>query len=403
MNHDAFLQSVDGQEKFLLNTFEEFGSKGQALEVILPNIESAKIKEGNTIIEKYRDFLPFETIFKCSLGEGKTPLLLASSGLNDFLSHDHIYLKNETVNPTWSFKDRGSWAAVQLAKNFNEKVIATVSTGNMGNSTAAFAIKNGLKAVIIVPQQASLEKIKAACLHGAEIIRVKTNNYSDMKSSLAKWAAKNEFRLSSGNNAIRVEGYKITAFEIFEQMNHTVPEYIAVPTSACGHIRGIFKGFKELKEAGITDKLPKMVIVQAEGNAPLVNALKKGINKPDIVDKPQTIASAITTGNPLGGEEIINKAKQYDWLYTSVSEEKILEGLKIFAQEGHYVEPSTATLAYGIQQLIQEEKIKSSDKVVMILTGSGLKDSSHIPLDESRIENTDDNDLKKSLEKFTNI
>ena len=181
-----------------------------------------------------------------------------------------------------------------------------------------------------------------------------------------------------------------------------MPDYIAIPTSACGHIRGVFKGFVELKKAGYIETLPKMIIVQASGNAPLVNALEKGMNKPDIVDKPNTIASAITTGNPLGGEEIIEKAFKHNWLFEKVSEEEILEGQKLLAQEGIFVEPSAATLPYAIKKLIDADKIHKNESVVMVLTGGGLKDHNNIKIDFSSIIKANDDVLEKTLLKLTN-
>lgn len=369
-----YLRTVDGKETLDFNSLQEFGSKGQALEVYMPWIPAVQIKPGASVIQRFSNFFPFEKIYgEVSLGEGETPLLPATEGLKELIGIQQLFLKNETVNPTWSFKDRGTWAALQMAKNEGETVSATVSTGNMGNSTAAYCARSGIEAMIIVPHYTSMNKIKAASLHGAKILKVQTNNYSDMKAMLALEAPKAGIRVTSGNNPIRVEGYKLTAFEIYEQFGGQVPDYIAIPTSACGHIRGVFKGFFELKQAGLIMKLPKMVILQAENNAPLVNALKEGKPYPLTVEKPDTIASAITTGNPLGGEEIIAKANLHNWLYESVSEEEIIEGQKELAKAGFYVETATATVVYGLKKLAS--KIKETETVVAILTGSGLKDT----------------------------
>jgi threonine synthase len=115
---------------------------------------------------------------------------------------------------------------------------------------------------------------------------------------------------------------------MFEQMENKVPDYIAVPTSACGNVRGLFKGYRELKQAGITDKLPKMIVVQAKNNSPIVTAIKQGKDQVVPFSNFHTVAEAITTGNPTGGDEIIHKAKRYNWLAESVTEEEILVSQK---------------------------------------------------------------------------
>jgi len=402
MKRAAQIITVDRSEYLSIDSLSEFGSKNQATEVELYNIEKARILSGNTIQERFKHFFHFEIKEELSLGEGYSPLIKSRGAIAKLLHHNSIYLKNETTNPTWSFKDKGSWAMSHHTLALGEKLMATVSTGNMGNSTAAYASRAGFESLVIVPSYASMDKIKAASIAGANILSVNTNNFSNMKKWLADWAPKNNLRLSSGNNPIRVEGYKLTAFNLFEQFNGNLPDYIAIPTSACGHIRGVFKGFVELKKAGYIETLPKMIIVQASGNAPLVNALEKGMNKPDIVDKPNTIASAITTGNPLGGEEIIEKAFKHNWLFEKVSEEEILEGQKLLAQEGIFVEPSAATLPYAIKKLIDADKIHKNESVVMVLTGGGLKDHNNIKIDFSSIIKANDDVLEKTLLKLTN-
>lgn len=232
----------------------------------------------------------------------------------------------------------------------------------------------------------------AMSIHGANVIKVQAPDYSEMKKHILAMAKDLNLRVVSGNGPIRIEGYKLTAFELYEQLHGTIPDYIAVPTSACGHIRGIFKGFRELKEAGYTDKLPKMIIVQAKNNAPIVRALEEG--KPDVVpfENVHTIAEAITSGNPMGGREIIDKANRYGWLAQSVSEEEIKEAQQKFAQSGFFVEPASATTLGAVKKLREQQKIDPQDHVVMMLTGSGLKDFSvfkhynfpteHVPLEE---------------------
>ncbi len=355
---------------------DEFSPDGESLEVFIPNVKKAIIREGSTICERFSDFLPFSFMDKTvSLGEGNTPLSDAGEGLIEFTGIEGLMLKNETQNPTWSFKDRGSLMCIAMSKEMGESITATVSTGNMGCSIAAYGAKSGVKVVVFVPGFTPQEKTRQMLIHGAEVIKITGSDYSVMKKSLLNLAKDLDLRVVSGNGPIRVEGYKLTAFEMFEQMNGDVPDYIAVPTSACGHIRGIFKGYKELMLAGIIDRLPRMIIVQAANNSPIVSALQQGKREVIPFSDFHTIAEAITTGNPMGGDEIIDKAYKYDWLFESVTESEIEQSQKLLAKSGYFVESASATSLYAVKKLRDRGLIKRCDKVVLMLTGCGLKDS----------------------------
>lgn len=376
MNNKTKLISTLTNQEYPFERIEEFAENGESLEVKIGGIEKVKIREGKYLWERFSDFLPFSKIDESiSLGEGNTALVKADKKLLDFVGLDNLYLKNETQNPTWSFKDRGSLACIAMAKEMNESVTATISTGNMGNSISAFGAKAGIKVIVFVPEFTPKEKVMAMGIHGATVMKIIAPDYSEMKKKVLSLAKKMNLRIVSGNGPIRVEGYKMTSFEMFEQMEQKVPDYIAIPTSACGHIRGIFKGYRELKEAGITDKLPKMIVVQAHNNSPIVSAIKQGKKQVIPFSNFHTVAEAITTGNPMGGDEIIDKANKYDWLAEDVTEEEIIESQKRLAESGYFVEPASATSLYAIKKLNDTGKIKKDATVVMVLTGSGLKDA----------------------------
>jgi len=255
-----------------------------------------------------------------------------------------------------------------------EKVTATISTGNMGNSLSAYGARAGLNVLVFVPAFTPVEKILAMNVHGATVLKVGAPDYSLMKNTVLGLAKEFLLRIVSGNGPIRAEGYKLTAFEMFEQMNKTVPDFIAVPTSACGHIRGIFKGYRELFEAGFIDRLPKMIVVQAANNSPIVSAIKQGKNHIIPFANFKTIAEAITSGNPPGGDEIVQKAHLYGWPAEDVTEEEIIESQRMFARAGFFVEPATATSLWAVKKLRCQGKIDLNQTVVIMLTGSGLKD-----------------------------
>ena len=263
-----------------------------------------------------------------------------------------------------------------MVKKMDENVTATISSGNMGHSIAAYGARAGIKVIVFIPEFAPEEKIQLMLLHGARVIKVKADDYSMMKNHVLSLAEKLRLRIVSGNGPIRVEGYKLTAFEMFEQLKQEVPDYIAVPTSACGHIGDIFKGHRELHQAGIIKKFPKMIIVQAENNSPIVTTVKQGKDYIVPFAHFHTIAKAITSGNPMGGDEMIHKTRKYHCLAESVTEEEILLSQQKFGEAGYFVEPATATTLYAVKKLADSKQIEDEAKVVLVLAGTGLKDLS---------------------------
>ena len=368
------LTSTLTQQTFPFTHLEEFTSNGESLEVQIPGIEKAKIRAGKHPWERFRDFIPFENMNPhASLGEGNTPLIDGGK-LKEFTGIQGLLLKNETVNPTWSFKDRGSLFCVWMAESMGETITATISTGNMGNSIAAYGARAGLKVIVFCPHFTPSEKLAAMSVHGAKIIKITASDYSEMKSKVLELSSQLNLRIVSGNGPIRVEGYKMTAFELYEQMEGKVPDYIAIPSSACGHIRGVFKGYRELFAAGYIEKLPKIIVVQARNNSPLVSAIKQGKDAVIPYSNFHTIAEAITSGNPQGGNEIVLKAKEYGWLAENAAEDEIMFGQKWLAQSGFFVEPATATSLYALVKLREQGKIQAHETVIMMLTGAGFKD-----------------------------
>jgi threonine synthase len=368
------VSTISGNE-YPFERIEEFSENGESLEVRLCGIEKARVRSGSHLWERFADWMPFDRMdADLSLGEGGTPLMRAGGRLRDIAGVRNLLLKNETQNPTWSFKDRGSLTCLFLARELGEETVATISTGNMGHSVAAYAANAGLRAVVFLPPFTPQEKVMAMAMHGACVFKVAAPDYARMKNAVLGLAGRLKLRIVSGNGPIRVEGYKLTAFEMFEQMGGKVPDFIAVPTSACGHIRGIFKGYRELQTAGLTDRVPRMIVVQARNNSPLVIAIKQGLDHVVPFTDFHTVAEAITSGNPPGGGEILDKARRYDWLAEDVTEKEILESQREFARAGFFVEPSTATSLLAVRKLVDTGRIGPDASVVMMLTGSGLKD-----------------------------
>jgi threonine synthase len=379
---------------------EEFADNGEALEVAIAGIERARPRPGRHLWERFAEFLPFKAMTTAaSLGEGNTSLVDAGGRLKSFADLNRLLLKNETQNPTWSFKDRGSLACIFMAQEMGERTTATISTGNMGHSIAAYGARSGIKALVFVPEFAPREKLMAMTMHGATVIRIRAPDYAVMKKAVLGLAKELKLRIVSGNGPIRAEGYKLTAFELFEQLQGEAPGYIAVPTSACGHIRGLFKGFRELLAAGLIRRLPRMIVVQAANNSPIVSAIKEGAKHVIPFSNFHTVAEAITTGNPMGGDEIIAKAYAHGWLAEDAAEAEILEAQRVFAEAGWFVEPATATVLCAVRKLRVAGRIGTDDSVVLMLTGAGLKDLDALKHQPYKVIESNLDDVRRDLER----
>ncbi|NJE11404.1 threonine synthase [Thermococcus sp. MAR1] len=317
---------------------------------------------GRSVWERFWDFWPVEPTLEFSLGEGDTPLV--KSKLGEELGVK-LYLKNETINPTWSFKDRGTFLAMSHALKAGYKTVGTVSTGNMAASVSAYASRFGLKAKILVSQSASDEKLKAISVYGGEVIRV-LGDYGRLYFESLAIGEKLGVYFINSDNPFRIEGYKGIAFEIAEELT---PDYVLIPTSSGGLFRGIAKGFIELHESGLIDTVPALIAVQAEGCSPMCTAFSEGKARIERFENPKTIAKAIANPYPPSGNAVLKLLKEFGWKCVSVSDDEILEAQKKLAKEGLFVQPASAT---GIAAL-KKMNLPEGAKVVSILTGSGLK------------------------------
>ncbi len=392
------LRSTLSGTEYPFDRLEEFADNGESLEVSIPGIDKARARPGALIWERFAEFMPFGGAHpELSLGEGATPLLDAGGLLKTFTGVENLLLKNETVNPTWSFKDRGSIACSIMAAERGESVTATISTGNMGQSMAAYGARAGLDVIVFLPDFAPRGKILAMAVHGATVVRVGGADYADMKTIVLGLASRFGLRIVSGNGPIRVEGYKMEAFELFEALKGEVPDFIVVPTSACGHIRGIFKGYRELLGAGLVRRLPRMVVVQAAVNSPVASATKNGSRKIEPFRNFSTVAEALGSGNPPGGGEILAKAIEFGWLAEGVGEAEILESQLLYAKAGLFVEPGSATTLAALKSLRASGAIGGRDRVVIVLTGSGMKDIDVVQRHETNILDCGLEDLERKV------
>ena len=324
------------------------------------------------MLERYSDFFPGLSLTDDpGLGEGLTPLI-RDDALAAELGVAGIFLKNETVNPTWSFKDRGTATGLIRAKARGFEKIGTVSTGNMAVSVAAYGAKAAMKTVVLVSSSLAEEKVGPIAIYGPCLIKV-DGDYSQMYDVSLEIGKKQGIAFINSDTDTRVEGYRTIAYEVCEQCNFDVPDYVVVPTSAGGQFRGIFQGFLDFYQCGKIDRLPVMIAAQAAGCAPIAAAFEKGEDKVSRFPNPSTIAHAIENPFPPSGNEVLRLLKSRGGFSATGTDAEILAAQKRLGSAGLFVQPASALTVAVVKKLALSGKIKAASRVVCVLSGSGLK------------------------------
>lgn len=317
------------------------------------------------VIAEYRDRLPVSSATPIvSLCEGGTPLVHAET-ISKMLNND-VWLKYEGANPTGSFKDRGMTMAISKAAEAGSKAVICASTGNTSASAAAYATKAGMKPVVLVPQgKIAMGKLAQAIAHGAKLLQV-DGNFDDCLNLARELSDKYPVALVNSVNPFRIEGQKTASFEIIDALGFA-PDLHVLPVGNAGNITAYWKGYQEYFNDGISKQLPQMWGFQAAGAAPIV------LNK--LVANPETIATAIRIGNPASWKEAVAARDGSGGLIDSVSDEEILSAYRLVAgKEGIFVEPSSAAGIAGLIKKQSEGKLPTGKKIVITVTGNGLKD-----------------------------
>jgi len=313
---------------------------------------------------RYAKFFPYvkesETV---TLGEGWTPLVRFS---------ENVYFKLENLNPTGSFKDRGSTVLISAIHKHVKAYggfVSEDSSGNAGASIAAYAARAGIKAKIYVPENVSGPKLSQIMFYGAEVVKV-----SGTRSRVAEEAQKQEkgkFYIGHILHPIFRDGIRSLAYEIAEQLNWKAPERVYLPVSAGTLLLGVIGGFKHLAERGVIDNMPKIVACQTKQVSPLYHRYKGLPYHPP--EKIVSIADALVSTNPPLLELMVKSLRQVDGDAVMVEEEEILQSFKELAGMGFYVEPSSAVAYAAYQKQLQKDAVTRNEKTVIILTGTGLK------------------------------
>ena len=321
------------------------------------------------VIDEYRNRLPVSSKTPVvSLREGGTPLV-AACVLSEMLDNE-IWLKVEGANPTGSFKDRGMTMAISKAAEDGAKAVICASTGNTSASAAAYATKAGMIPVVLIPQgKIAMGKLAQAIAHGSRLIQV-DGNFDDCLNLARELSQEYPVALVNSVNPYRIDGQKTASFEVVDFLGDA-PDLHVLPVGNAGNITAYWKGYREYYSDKVSSKLPSMWGFQAAGAAPLVLGHR--------VDNPETLATAIRIGNPASWDQAIEARDSSGGLIDSVTDEEILQAYRLVAaKEGVFVEPSSAAGIAGLIKKQSEGKLPKGKKIVITVTGNGLKDVGHI-------------------------
>jgi len=322
---------------------------------------------------RYRELLPIrDGIGLPSLVVGGTPLS-AAPALARHIGVRQLYLKDEGRNATASLKDRASAVGVVKAREQRKKTIACASTGNAASSCAGMAAAMGMRSVIFVPERAPEPKITQLLIFGATVLRVR-GSYEDAfqlcQQACERWGW---YSRNSGLNPYLVEGKKTGGLEIGEQLGWKAPDWVAVSVVDGCTVAGVWKGFWELQQLGLTDRVPRMLGVQAEGAAPIKACFDSG--EPLQPVEPRSIADSIAVGVPRNWRKAVAAIRKSQGAMVTVTDDAILDAMRYTGRlAGVFAEPAAAAAMAGLERAAHAKIVGRGASVVVLITGNGLKD-----------------------------
>jgi len=325
---------------------------------------------------RYAELLPIvDKSNIVSIGAGMTPLLKADK-LGKQLGLNKLYIKNDTVNPTFSFKDRPAGIAVSKAKEFGLSAVGCASTGNLASATAAHAAKGGFPCYVFAPSDIEHAKITQALSYGAKYIAV-DGTYDDSNRIAAQIGDSKGIGIVNINmRSYYVEGSKTLAFEVAEQLGWQVPDQLIIPVGSGAMLNAICKGFEELQHVSLLDDVSDMHMIAAQphGCAPIVDAFKKNSNEIIPVENPDTVAKSLAIGDPGDGRYVLKRLQQYNGLAEESNNKEILDAILLLAKtEGIFTEPAGGVAVAVLKKLVEDGKIDKNDNTICYVTGNGLK------------------------------
>ncbi len=315
-----------------------------------------------------------------SLNAGLTPLQHADK-LGGKLGLKSLYVKNDSVNPTFSFKDRPAGVAVSRAKETKLKAVGCASTGNLASATAAHAAKAGLPCYIFAPSDIEHVKIAQALSYGAEFVAV-DGTYDDANRIASIIGDSKGIGIVNINmRPYYVEGSKTLAYEVAEQLGWEVPDNLVIPVGSGAMLNAICKGFEELHSLGLIDspRSMKVIAAQPHGCAPIVDAYRRNSEEVIPVERPETIAKSLAIGDPGDGVYVIRRLKQYNGIAEEANDGEIADSILLLARtEGIFTEPAGGVSVAVLRKLIEDGKVAKDERTVCYVTGNGLKSTEAI-------------------------
>jgi len=310
-----------------------------------------------------------------SINAGMTPLVKAEK-LGKEIGLNNLYIKNDSVNPTFSFKDRPAGVAVSKAKEFGLGSVGCASTGNLASATAAHAAKADLPCYIFAPSDIEHAKIAQALSYGPHYIAV-DGTYDDANRIAAQVGDSKGVGIVNINmRSYYVEGSKTLAYEVAEQLNWQVPDQLIVPTGSGAMLNAICKGFEELETVSLVNQVSQMHMncAQANGCAPIVNAFKKNSTDVVPVESPDTVAKSLAIGDPGDGRYVLKRLKQFNGIAEESNNKEILDAILLLAQtEGIFTEPAGGVSVAVLKKMVEQGMIDKNEITVCYVTGNGLK------------------------------
>jgi threonine synthase len=349
--------------------------------------KASGLVEDQSGVWRFREMLPFVAPGQgvVTLAEGNTPLVQAARA-GEWAGGVNLTVKHQGANPTGSFKDLGMTACVTQGAILGCGVVACASTGNTSASMSAYAARAGMKALVFVPAgKITQAKLAQALEFGAMVIEI-AGNFDQAFQLLRSFAREMNLYLVNSLNPFRLEGQKTIISEILERRGWRVPDFIVVPGGNLGNVSAMGKGLCELRRWGFIDKMPRLIVTQAEGANPFYRMLAAGAAELTPIADPQTEATAIRIGNPVNWKKALRVMRATDGICESVSDQETFEAKTALAGDGIGCEPASATTLAGIRKLRRSGKINAGADVVAILTGNQLKDSESSLLRRSAAE-----------------
>ncbi|HET9692163.1 MAG TPA: threonine synthase [Acidimicrobiales bacterium] len=338
-------------------------------------VSRERIAAGPHSIWRYADLLPAEHDPAVDLGAGFTPLVRADR-LAAELGLGEVWVKNDTLNPTGSFKDRVVNVALTKARELGFTVAACASTGNLAGSVAAHAARAGMRSVVFIPSDLEPAKVTMTAVFGGTLVAIE-GTYDDVNRLCAELAGEHtDWAFVNVNvRTYYAEGSKTLAYEVAEQLGWRAPDHVVVPVASGSQLTKIAKGFKELRQVGLLDDGPDVRIsgAQAAGCSPVATAFAEGSDAVRPV-RPSTIAKSLAIGNPADGVYALDAVRSSGGAFAAVSDEEVVEGIRLLARtEGIFAETAGGVTIASLKRLAEQGVVRPDERVVAYVTGNGLK------------------------------